>query len=101
MEKELLKLVKNYLGYTWVDEETEQKLKTFIKNTIAYLDEKSGIKNDYTKEGRAQTLLLNRVAYENSGVLDEFENNYKSMIIAFINKASVMKYVENQKQSDE
>ncbi len=96
MEKELLKLVKNYLGYTWVDEETEQKLKTFIKNTIAYLDEKSGIKNDYTKEGRAQTLLLNRVAYENSGVLDEFENNYKSMIVAFINKASVDKYVKSK-----
>lgn len=96
MEKELLKLVKNYLGYTWVDEETEQKLKTFIQNTIAYLDEKSGIKNDYTKEGRAQTLLLNRVAYENSGVLDEFENNYKSMIVAFINKASVDKYVKSK-----
>lgn len=96
MEKELLKLVKNYLGYTWVDEETEQKLKTFIKNTIAYLDEKSGIKNDYTKEGTAQTLLLNRVAYENSGVLDEFENNYKSMIVAFINKASVDKYVKSK-----
>lgn len=96
MEKELLKLVKNYLGYTWVDDETEQKLKTFIRNTIAYLDEKSGIKNDYTKEGRAQTLLLNRVAYENSGVLDEFENNYKSMIVAFINKASVDKYVKSK-----
>lgn len=100
MNDALLEIVKNYLGYTWSDVEFDKKLSLMILNAVSDLDGKSGVKNDYTKSGRAQTLLVNRVMYENSGALDDFEKNYKSMIVAFINKAKVNKYVEAQEQSD-
>lgn len=86
----LLDLVKQYLDITWTDTATENKLNLMINNAIADLDEKSGMKNDYTQSGRAQTLLLTRVMYEWSNALDDFYINYKSEIVAFINKARVL-----------
>lgn len=86
----LLELVKQYLDITWTDTATENKLNLMINNAMADFDEKSGIQNDYTKPGRAQTLLLNRVMYEWSNALDDFYVNYRSEIVAFINKARVL-----------
>lgn len=86
----LLDLVKQYLDITWTDDVTEKKLNLMINNAIADLDEKSGIQNDYTKAGRAQTLLLTRVMYDWSNALDDFYVNYRREIIAFINKARVL-----------
>ena len=92
--EKLLEIVKNYLDITWLDEFSEKKLLIMIKNSIEYFDSKSGLKNDYTIEGRAQSLLLNRVMYERSNILHEFEVNYQKELIAFINGAKVKKYAE-------
>lgn len=94
---ELLKIVKSYLDITWIDEFSEKKLLTMIRNSISYFDSKSGIKNDYTVEGRAQSLLLIRVMYERSKILHEFEINYKKEIISFINDAKVKNYAKENR----
>lgn len=95
----LIDIVKTYLDITWIDEQSEKKLQLMIDNAKADLDEKSGIENDYEKEGRAQTLLLTRIMYERSNALDDFYKNYRNEIIAFINKAKVDKYV-NKSQNE-
>lgn len=91
----LLDKVKNRLDITWSDESTDNKLTLMISNGIAYLDALSGIKNDYTKEGKAQSLLFNYVMYDMSNCLDDFKKNYQSDIISFINRAKVKNYVES------
>lgn len=97
MSEELLELVKSDLDITWLDEAAEKKLTSIIKNGISYLDGKSGSKNDYITEGRAQSLLFNYVRYDREGLFHEFEANYRSEIIAFINKAKAGKYAESQR----
>lgn len=96
MNELLLDDVKNYLDITWIDERTEKKLKMMIENGIKYLDQKSGVVNNYTVAGRARTLLLNHVLYEWNKALDDFYVNYRSEIVAFINKAKVNKYVSKK-----
>lgn len=98
----LLEIVKQYLDITWIDTATENRLNLMINNAIEDLNEKSGMENDYTKPGRAQTLLLTRVMYEWSSALDDFYINYKKEIVAFINKARVLnaQSEKNKRKSD-
>lgn len=96
----LLDIVKKYMNLTWLDDATNDKLMIIIQNGIADLDGKSGMKNDYTVSGRAQSLLLNRTMYEWSNALDDFYTNYKNEIVAFINSARTKKYVSKQAASD-
>lgn len=100
MQDGLLDIVKAFLDITWTDDATEKKLTLMINNAIADLDAKSGIKNDYTTPGKAQDLLLNRVSYDMVHALDDFYINYRKDIIAFINKAKVKKYVDEQKSNE-
>lgn len=92
----LLDIVKNYMNLSWLDDATNNKLTIIIQNGIADLDGKSGKKNDYVVSGRAQSLLLIRTMYEWSNALDDFYTNYKKEIVAFINKAKVNAYVNEQ-----
>lgn len=92
MQAGLMDIVKKRLDYTWLDEATEKKLALIVENSIADLDSKSGIQNDYTKPGKAQSLLFQRIMYERDNALDDFYINYKKEIVAFINKAKVDKY---------
>ena len=95
-DKELMQIVKGYLNITWTDTVTENRLSNFIENGISDLDAKSGIKNDYIKPGKAQSLLLVYVMYARDGMLHEFGKNYKTEINAFINNAKVKKYASEQ-----
>lgn len=92
----LLDIVKNYMNLSWLDDATNNKLTIIIQNGIADLDGKSGEKNNYTVSGRAQSLLLIRTMYEWSNALDDFYTNYKKEIVAFINRAKVNAYVNEQ-----
>lgn len=92
----LLDIVKNYMNLSWLDDATNNKLTIIIQNGIADLDGKSGEKNNYVVSGRAQSLLLIRTMYEWSNALDDFYTNYKKEIVAFINRAKVNAYVNEQ-----
>lgn len=92
----LLKIVKNRLDITWSDTATDNKLTLMIENGIAELDFLSGASNDYTQAGKAQSLLLAYVMYDLANCLDDFNTNYQSEIIAFINQAKVNAYVASK-----
>lgn len=92
----LLDIVKNYMNLSWLDDATNNKLTIIIQNGIDDLDGKSGVKNNYVVSGRAQSLLLIRTMYEWSNALDDFYTNYKKEIVAFINRAKVNAYVNEQ-----
>ena len=92
----LLQIAKNDNDITWTDEAMERKLERVIGNGISKLDRLNGRENDYINEGQAQSLLLNYVKYDLSNCLDEFDKNYQSEIIAFINQAKVNAYVTSK-----
>lgn len=92
----LLKIVKNRLDITWSDTATDDKLTLMIENGIAELDFLSGVANDYTQAGKAQSLLLAYVMYDLANCLDDFKTNYQSEIIAFINQAKVNAHVASK-----
>lgn len=92
---EVLEIVKNRLDITWSDEQMDKKLSLIIENGIAELDRLNGVKNDYIKAGKAQSLLLSYVMYDLSNSLDDFKKNYKSEIVSFINQAKVKKAKQN------
>lgn len=94
----LLDIIKNYLDRTWQDEKADQKLLLIINNGISELDRLSGIKNDYTQAGQAQSLLFAYVMYDLSSSLDDFKKNYRSDLVSFINRGKVKRYVESKKE---
>ena len=92
----LLQIVKNMRDITWSDTATDYKLTLTIENGIAELDYLSGVSNDYMKAGKAQSLLFAYVMYDLANCLDDFNTNYQSEIIAFINQAKVDAYVASK-----
>lgn len=99
--KKILEIVKNRLEQTWLDEVTEKTLTLMIQNAVDDLDRLSGIKNDYILQGKAQELMLMRIMYDRENALDDFYINYKSELVAFINRAKVKKYAQKQKEQSE
>ena len=97
----LLQTVKNRLDITWSDTATDGKLTLMIENGIAELDFLSGVSNDYTQAGKAQSLLFAYVMYDLANCLDDFKTNYQSEIIAFINQAKVNAYVASKADESE
>lgn len=92
---EVLEIIKNKLDITWADEQMEKKLSLIVENGIAELDRLNGVKNDYIKAGKAQSLLFSYVVYDLSNCLDDFKKNYKSDIVSFINQSKVKKAQQN------
>lgn len=96
----LLDDVKAYLGITWDDEATDNKVGGLIAAGAAYLDGKYGGEADYETDGLPRTLLMEWVRYARDAALDVFENNYTSLILAMQNERAVKKYVENSESSE-
>lgn len=84
--------VKNYLDITWDDDATDRKIRGIVASGMLYLDQKSGVQNDYTQDGTPRTLLLEYVRYMRDGALDVFETNYASMILSMQNREAVKRY---------
>lgn len=93
---ELIDEVKAYLDITWDDSATNIKLQGMIERAKKRLIELSG--NDdlnFDIEDSPKELLLNRVRYERSGALDEFESDYKQEIIFLQNREKVKRSIVN------
>ena len=78
----LLTDIKAYLGITWSDEATDNRIRGFIASSMAYIDGKLGSAADYEADGAPRELLMERVRYARDSALDVFENNYLSQILA-------------------
>lgn len=96
----LLNDAKNYLGITWDDVATNQRISGLIASAMVYLDNKLGMSADYTADGFPRTLLMEYVRYARDAALDVFENNYLSLILAMQNEKRVTDYaVESAEQT--
>lgn len=92
---ELLADVKNYLGITWSDEDTDKKVRGLIASGEVYLDTKRGAPADYEEDGLPRTLLLDYCRYMRDNALDVFENNYKALLLTMRHERLVVDYVED------
>lgn len=88
----LLDDVKVYLGITWDDETTDQKLGGLIASGMYYLDSKYGGAADYTVPGFPRILLMEYVRYARDSALDVFENNYTALLLAMQNERRLSAY---------
>ena len=97
----LLDALKVRLDITWSDEATDSKLKEFLESSIAWFVEKTGyVEFNYLQASTERELILTRVQYERENMLDDFSKNYKSEIVAMINRAKVRKYNASTQNAD-
>lgn len=97
----LLDALKVRLDITWSDEATDSKLKEFLESSIAWFVEKTGyVEFNYLQASTERELILTRVQYARENMLDDFSINYKSEIVAMINRAKVRKYNASTQNAD-
>lgn len=77
---ELLKEVKANCRITWDDEDDD--LKKDIRRSVAYLNSRTGRELDYSTQGSARELVVERCRYAWNKALHEFENNYLSDLLS-------------------
>lgn len=86
---ELFGDIKNHLGITWDDENTDRRILNLAGAGMAYINGKLGVEADYIEDGFPRTLLFEYVRYARDAALDVFENNYTSMILAMQHERQV------------
>ena len=78
----LIDEVKSYLDITWeIDAGEQQKLSGMIERGMEYLQGKIGT-CDFESETREKALLLDYCMYARAGRIPDFQQNYRSEIIA-------------------
>ncbi|EJS72905.1 hypothetical protein [Bacillus cereus] len=83
LNEKLLEEVKSFMKVTW-NEEDQDILKS-IGRTKAYLQKLYGsVPLSFDDENQAKELLLNRCWYEREKSLNDFETNYKGLLVGFI-----------------
>ncbi|MGG3673815.1 hypothetical protein ABES96_22215 [Bacillus nitratireducens] len=79
----LFEEVKSFMKVTWDDD--DQDILKSIGRTKAYLQGLYGsVPLSFDDESKAKELLLNRCWYEREKSLNDFEKNYKSLLVGFI-----------------
>ena len=97
----LLDLLKAKIDITWSDSTTDSKLKEFLESSIAWLVQSTGYRDlDYSQNTIERELMFTRVQYAMENMLDDFSKNYKSEIVAMINRAKVRKYNASTQNAD-
>ena len=111
----LLTDVKAYLNITWHDEDTDRKVVNYIKTSVSYLDGIAGMELDYWGDydfsaiedvdgdvaedkmrmsNIGKELLIARCFYLNEKAVDDFDNNYRGLVVMLYNLARVVKKKE-------
>lgn len=93
---ELFGDIKNHLGITWDDENTDRRILNLAGAGMAYINGKLGAEADYIEDGFPRTLLFEYVRYARDAALDVFENNYTSMILAMRHERQVAESEKTQ-----
>lgn len=76
---DLLNDVKNHLRITWNEEDAH--ITSLIDRAKAYFKSVTGADLDFTVEGQAKHLLLERCRYVYNRSAEEFENNFRHEIM--------------------
>lgn len=93
---ELLEEVKDNLFVTWSD--NDKQIKIIILKSMNYLQSKVSqilTIEDFSGYDIEHTLLIERCRYDWNNALDEFETNFKSEVLAFIQKYALLHWKEN------
>lgn len=79
----LLKAVKNYPGIdiTWEDTEIDSQITGIINMGMKFLNEKSGIELDFSKDEMPKQLLMEYCKYSRNGALAEYMSNLAPFLI--------------------
>ena len=80
--KELLDEVKDKLDVTWDD--NDNRVESIIIRACNYLQSKVTQELHFTQDSYEYALLLERCRYDWNNALDEFEKNYATEILSFI-----------------
>lgn len=96
---DLLNDVKSKLYISW-DEDDEQVKKIIIR-ACRYLQSKVASKLEYSQESLEYDLLLERCRYDWNNALDEFEKNYASEILAFIQGYALREWEDGESSAVE
>ena len=97
----LIDALKVRLDITWSDEATDSKIKQLLSDSIAWLVQSTGYRDlDYSQNTIERELMFTRVQYAMENMLDDFSTNYKSEIVAMINRAKVRKYNASTQNAD-
>ena len=92
--EELLQDVRNYLDITYEDAEGDKKLIGIIARGLKHLDEIAGKEQDYQPEDQPRALLLDYCRYARNNVLELFEENFRSELIALRTGAQTDEYAK-------
>jgi len=90
--EELLQEVKANCRITWNDEDID--LKKDIERSTAYLNSRTGRELDYSVQGAARELVIERCRYSWNKALHDFENNYLSELLSLQYEAARAAYRE-------
>ena len=99
MTEALFEQVKRKLNITWEDDDTAARLNDIIASAIPDLIHRLGITDpdfDFSGRGAENTLFLAYCLYEWNHALNEFEDNYASMIARVRAKHEVEQYLEGE-----
>lgn len=97
ISKELLDEVKDKLDITWDD--NDNVVKSIISRACNYLQSKVTQKLLYTQDSDEYSLLLERCRYDWNNALDEFEKNYSSEILSFIQSYALKDWRDKNDES--
>lgn len=81
--------VKRRLAITWEDVDTDEQLREMMLDAEYALNHKLGGEVDYFSAGQERRLYLAYIQYAWNGVLDEFDEAYKSEILQLRHKISI------------
>lgn len=94
----LIAQVKRKLNITWNDEDTNARVADVINSATSHMRYMLGIKAedfDFSKPGIENILLLAYCFYEWNHALDEFDTNYRPLIMSAREKYEVEQYEED------
>lgn len=83
----MLKEVKSALKIMWEDEDDD--LQKMIERGKANLEELTGTKLDFEKEGQPKSLLINYCRYDYNNALEYYEENFQRQLLRLQLKEAV------------
>ena len=100
----LLEQVKRKLNITWEDDDTNKRVEDIVQSAIPDMIHMLGIADpdfDFSEPGMENTLFLAYCLYEFNHCLNEFDDNYTTMIYKCRARHEVEHFKANEVDSDE
>ncbi len=85
----LLEDILNDLDITFDDSATKKKIREYMRQGRARLEELKGSTIDFAEENTARTLLFSFCRYGRSNAIEQFEHDFSSQLTSFALHAAV------------